>query len=146
MAGLCEGGNEPPGSLKSQMVKGRNAMLDYKTIKRLHTNLIRTGSVTQQKGTGRPKTVITEEAKAVATEAFQRSAKKSIQQSLEKVLKIRISYISSLFLRVELSVRRRMLQFFDVFVMQFDEEDPTCGKDRIGFFIMTMPQHIGRSR
>ncbi|KAJ4436029.1 hypothetical protein ANN_18655 [Periplaneta americana] len=35
-------------------------------------------------------------------------------------------------------VRRRMLQFFGVFVMQFDEEDPTCGKDRIGFSIMTM--------
>ncbi|KAJ4439288.1 hypothetical protein ANN_07409 [Periplaneta americana] len=54
--------------------------LDYKTIKRLHANLIRTGSVTQQKGAGRPKTVITEEAKAAATEAFQRSPKKSIRQ------------------------------------------------------------------
>lgn len=63
-----------------RMVKGRNATLDYKTIKRLHANLIRTGSVTQQKGAGRPKTVITEEAKAAATEAFQRSPKKSIRQ------------------------------------------------------------------
>ncbi|KAJ4439342.1 hypothetical protein ANN_07464 [Periplaneta americana] len=34
----------------------------------------------QQKGAGRPKTVITEEAKAAATEAFQRSPKKSIRQ------------------------------------------------------------------
>ncbi|KAJ4438341.1 hypothetical protein ANN_14283 [Periplaneta americana] len=41
------------------MVKGRNAALDYKTIKRLHVNLIRTGSVTQQKGAGLSKTVIT---------------------------------------------------------------------------------------
>ncbi|KAJ4434754.1 hypothetical protein ANN_23323 [Periplaneta americana] len=36
--------------------------------------------VTQQKGAGRPKTVIIEEAKAVATEAFQRSPKKFIRQ------------------------------------------------------------------
>ncbi|KAJ4435493.1 hypothetical protein ANN_18109 [Periplaneta americana] len=50
------------------------------TIKRLHANLIRTGSVTQQKGAGRPKTVITEEAKAAASEAFQRSPNKSIRQ------------------------------------------------------------------
>ncbi|KAJ4452104.1 hypothetical protein ANN_03620 [Periplaneta americana] len=101
------------------MLKGRNATLDYKTIKRLHANLIRTGSVTQQKGAGRPKTVITrermlmkshllifhirtmpinieilsiflghqhlppsdhEEAKAAATEAFQKSPKKSIRE------------------------------------------------------------------
>ncbi|KAJ4427646.1 hypothetical protein ANN_25294, partial [Periplaneta americana] len=62
-----------------RMVKERNATLDYKTIKRLHANLIRTGSGTQQKGAGRPKTVITEEAKAATTEAFQRSPKKSIR-------------------------------------------------------------------
>ncbi|KAJ4433373.1 hypothetical protein ANN_15632 [Periplaneta americana] len=38
-----------------------------------------------------------------------------------------------------------MLQFFDVFVMQFHEENAICSKDRIRFFIMTIPQHIGRS-
>ncbi|KAJ4428969.1 hypothetical protein ANN_25965 [Periplaneta americana] len=54
--------------------------MDYKTIKRLHANLIRTGSVTQQKGAGRPKTVITGETKAANIEAFQRSPKKSIRQ------------------------------------------------------------------
>ncbi|KAJ4434494.1 hypothetical protein ANN_23056 [Periplaneta americana] len=45
-----------------RMVKGRNATLDYKTIKRLHANLIRTGSVTQQKDAvfWPTKTVITE--------------------------------------------------------------------------------------
>ncbi|KAJ4436921.1 hypothetical protein ANN_17053 [Periplaneta americana] len=62
------------------MMKGINGTLDYKTIKKLHANLIRTGTVTQQKGADRPKTVTTEEAKAAAAEAFQRSPKKSIRQ------------------------------------------------------------------
>ena len=50
-----------------------------------------------------------------------------------------VSYISSSFLRVELSVRRRMLQFSGVFVMQCDEKDTICSNDRIVSCIMTMP-------
>mgnify|MGYP003623272594 FL=1 len=61
-------------------VRRRHATLDVKTIKRLQANLLRTGSVTQQKGAGPPKRVVTDEAKGNATAAFVQSPKKSLRQ------------------------------------------------------------------
>ena len=60
--------------------RGRHTTLDMKTIKRLHANLLRTGSVTHQKGAGLPMRVVTDEAKANAAAAFAQSPKKSLSQ------------------------------------------------------------------
>ncbi|KAJ4427800.1 hypothetical protein ANN_25453 [Periplaneta americana] len=67
----CSNGGVAVPNYGAEMVENgerKKCELDYKTIKRLHANLIRTGSVTQQKGAGLPKTVITEEAKAALPE------------------------------------------------------------------------------
>ena len=56
-----------------RLKRRRHATLDMKTIKRLHADLLRMGSVTHQKGDGPPKRVVTDEAKANAAAIPSRS-------------------------------------------------------------------------
>jgi len=65
-------------------MKGRNATIRQETIKKCHSKLLTTGSVTDALSSGRPSTSRSEENVALVRDMVTRSPRKSIRQAVRE--------------------------------------------------------------